>query len=494
MTKLPPNVINKCRTDICYFIEKIVNLTEPKINLLPYHKEWFELVKKHKRLSLMAFRSSGKSELFFVLYPIWRAFTQPNFQGILVSNSEKQAIRLLRRIKQRIESNPVLSTSIPSSRSDSWSKTELTLSNGSWIGSKPYNENLRGEHVDFIGADELGEYKDYEILKKVCLPMLRAKGGNFVGVGTPTSELDLLHTIEKEDFFRSFKTARYPAITPTKNYFEQRYPNTKIVDQGNIIELHDDGVLVDTFSQLDWSQEFLLKPLGDSDQLFPWQLIQYSFDNTQAFHYQPKNTCRYYFGVDFAISAQAAADYTVITVMEREHDSDEIRVVNIDRSKGLSYEMQKRKIQTLAQVYKPVKLLCDDGNVGKIFLQELKREGLPVEGYHFGGAGNIMSQNKRELFMKLREQFERQKIVINSAQNDLRTRQTVNYLMNEMSKFGIKVDKVTKSTKFEGIGKHDDMVDSLALAVWASAGKSSGSFAVARGGGVMSRGILVRTR
>jgi hypothetical protein len=474
--------LKRIKEDPVYFVEAVINLTEPKLILADFHKEWLRLPAGHKRLSLMAFRSSGKTELFFVVYPIWRAFTQPGFQGIVTSNTEKQAIRILRRIKQRIEANPILKTSIPSARTDTWSKTELTLSNGSWIGSKPYNENLRGEHIDFIGCDEMGEYKDFDILKKVVLPMLRAKRGNLVGVGTPTSDIDLLHTIEKEDFFRAFQTDRFPAEGDKGDLFKIRYPETEVKHTENVVELWDSGLLVDTFSNIDWSQEFLLVPLGEDDQLFPISLINYSFDRERRMELKTRNDCKYYMGLDFAMSSKTTSDYTVITIIERPVKGDEMRVIWIDRSKGLSYQAQKAKIINYARLVKPTKIVCDDGNVGKIFIQDLKAAYLPVEGYHFGGSHVIMGQNKRELFMLLREQFEKQKLYINADSSALQTRIMTNRLVEELTKF---------SNKFEGKGKHDDMVDSLALAVYGARRYAGGVFTAVAGGG---RRIFAKSR
>jgi len=483
---------DRIKTDPVYFIEEVINLSEPKLKLSPYHKEWLGFAFKYRRMSLMAFRSSGKTELLFVCYPIFKAFTCPGWQGIVTSNSERQAVDILRRIKQRIESNPILKTSIPRTRGDTWSKTEIVLSNGSWIASKPYNPNLRGYHVDWIGMDEMGEYRDHEILKKVIIPMLRAKKGSLIGVGTPTSELDLLHSIEKDDFFRSFKTERYPAEGEKGNLFNVRYPDVEVRHEQNIIELWEEGELVDSYGSMDWSQEFLLIPLGTDDQMFPITIVQPCLDASRPLALRKESYVKYYMGLDFAISASSAADYTVVTVLEKHPDEDKLRLVFIERRKGMSYDAQKAMITRYCDIFQPAKIMCDDGNIGKIFLQDLKKMRYPVEGYHFGGAGVIMSQSKRELFMALRELFERGQIVINASQGDLNTKIKINYLLDELTKFGIYQDPRTRTVKFQGRGKHDDMVDSLALAAYAGRNFSKGCFVVGRSGTVRSP-ILART-
>ena len=164
--------LKRWRNDCSAFVEEVI--FEGKFKLTPYQREWAELLKDHRRLSFMAFRSSGKSEFFFVCYPIWKAITEPGWQGLIVSNSEEQAKSLIKRIKSYIQRNKILSAlAKPDSTTDSWSKTELTFRLGSSIKSKPYNENIRGYHVDFVGLDEVGTYRDHLIFKEVVIPTLR---------------------------------------------------------------------------------------------------------------------------------------------------------------------------------------------------------------------------------------------------------------------------------------------------------------------------------
>src|SRR3990167_10476162 len=164
--------------DPIFFINEIIGFeSSESAKLTVYQEEWLKLVQEHDRLNLSAFRSSGKTETLFCNYPIFKAFTQAGWQGILVSNSLKQSVSILRRIREKILSNEVLRTSIPMGRDGLWSKTEMQLKNGSMIWSRPNNENLPGEHVDFVGGDEIGYWKDMDIITKVIPPMTLATNG-----------------------------------------------------------------------------------------------------------------------------------------------------------------------------------------------------------------------------------------------------------------------------------------------------------------------------
>jgi len=478
------------KKDMAAFINEAI--FQGKFCLTPYQEEWAKHIQKYRRLSFMAFRSSGKSEFFFVCYPLWKAITTPGWQGLLISNSEEQAKNLIKRMKAYVQSNPILKTAMPKSRVEAWSKTELTLNNGSWIGSKPYNENIRGYHVDFVGLDEVGTYRDHSIFKEAVIPTVRAKGGTIVCIGTPESEIDLLHKIERDDDFKSFYTDRFPAECDEKGeLFKIRYPKSKIIHEGAIVKIYEDDLLVDTFSSLTWSKEFLLRPLGDGDMLFPPAMIRKFLDEEHEFVYSAQQFCDYYMGVDFALSGKSQADSTVITVAQKNRKEDFYRIVNIEKRTGMDYSMQKRLISEMAEAYKPRKILVDKSNFGEPFLQDLRSQGLPIEGYSFGGSSRtLLTQAKKEIIVKLREELDKENIIFNYGR-DIRTRQMVDELVAELSKFAVVVDKYGV-VKFQGKGSHDDMVISLALVAFATSGRVKASFKVFRGGRSSGRGFLSR--
>ena len=281
MPKLNPK---KLRTDPIYFIEQVIGMT-----LTIFQKEWLLLHLKHTRVCFMAFRSSGKTRQLFVNLFIWHALTHPSGQYLILSKTLPQAIEVLKDIRITILSNPMLKNLVPSNRATVWSRTELEFKNHSRILSKAYNDNVRGLHVDGLGCDEMGEYGDHDILRKAVLPTIRAKRGFFVGVGTPKSELDLLHEIESDPGFSSIYFDRYPAESKEKgNLFEIRYPDTKVTHEGGAVQIVDrkSGKLIETYSNMAWSQEFLLKPVSMKERLFPDSLISECMDASQRFSYE----------------------------------------------------------------------------------------------------------------------------------------------------------------------------------------------------------------
>jgi len=311
-----------------------------------------------------------------------------------------------------------------------------------------YTANLLSLH----NCDEMGEYDDHEILKKAVLPTIRAKRGLFVGVGTPKSELDLLHEIESDPGFQSIYFDRYPAEGEKGELFAERYPDTVIEHKDGAVHISDKstGKLLETYSNMTWSQEFLLKPVSMKDKLFPSSMIQECLDPNEMFQEGVKNLRQYFMGVDFAMSAQSGADYTVITVLEKEPSSKRLKLVWMDRWKGLDYSMQKSRIRELAERYQVTKILGDENSFGRTFIYDLKADGIPIDGYKFTPG------SKEEIVKTLRDQFEKKGFIIPFSKNDVKTTMMVKILVDELSKFGIIFDMRSKTVKFEGTGKHDD--------------------------------------
>ena len=453
-------VHNKLRDPI-FFINEIVGFEGQGV-LTTYQEEWVNLVENYDRLNLMCFRSGGKTETLLINYPIFKAFTQAGWQGILVSNSLKQSVSILRRLRDKILSSEVLRTSIPGGKGALWSKTEIGLKNGSMIWSRPNNENLPGEHVDFVGLDEIGYWKDMDIITKVIPPMTLAKKGKVVAIGTTTSLIDPIHQLMKNP---SYISKAYPANlrdpTSGRPLIEVRYPLRKIED------------IRKEYDSMSWSREFLLKPLGNKDRIYPYELISKCLDPEASFSLIKKGDHQYIIGLDFALSGETGADYTVYTVLEGKEGK--YRLINIERYRGLSYQAQKLRIKNLYDIYQAGKVIADENSFGKSFIADLRQEGVPMEGFFF------TNKSKQDLHTNLRNMFERNVLMLNYDESDPKTKNMVDMLIKELSSFGVTYDQEKQMVKFEGLGEHDDMVTSLALACWACKGQWLMTWHIERG-------------
>jgi len=182
-------------------------------------------------------------------------------------------------------------------------------------------------------------------------------------------------------------------------------------------------------------------------------------------------------GVDFAMSAQSGSDFTVITILEKRPGEKKLLIKHMERFRGVDYTRQKERITELAEHFQVTKILGDEGSFGKTFIYDLRASGLPIEGYKF----TYQSGSKEEIIKALRDQFEKQGFIIPYDRTDQATIGMTNVLVDELTKFGIIFDMRTKTVKFEGTGKHDDCVISLALANFIARHISMGLFQVIKG-------------
>ena len=465
-----------------FFIENFII----DFKLTDYQKEWLDLCRNNSRLSLQAFRSSGKTEVLLVDDTIHWAFTHPGSEQLMISNTLPQATELLRRIKDRIVCSDMLRTSIDSNY---WTKTDITLKNKARILCKPYNENVRMLHVDRVKADEMGEYRDHSILNGAVFPTLTAKHGDFCGVGTPKSEIDVLHELKKDP---TFKSLIYPAFTKEVDLFHQRYPDYIIKKKDGMYVIWDkiSNKAIGSYTSMEWSREFMCKCLSSGDRIYPYSLIEQSFLYNRKLEKIKKPGATYFVGFDFALSTSKNADRSAFFVIERFKGVDTL--CWIEHYHGLSYMAQKKRIQELYETFAPSKMLCDQGTFGDSFFQEMKSIGIPMEGFKF------TNQSKQDLIQEMRARFEsnfnrfdesnmevkpeeEKLLFICKDKTDHKTNMLTEILVKEMMAFSIEYDAQTGTAKFKGIGAHDDMVMALGMVLWASRVKGSRCFHVARG-------------
>jgi len=230
--------------DPIFFIEEIIGL-----KLTPYQKEWLELIEKNDKVAITAFRSSGKSEVLNICYPIFRAFTKKKgekFECLVISASQPQSSEILKRIKTKIMENEVLRSAIPSDKSYSWSNTQIQLKNGARIISRSITSNIVGYHVELIVCDEIGYYRDHSVFETAIPPMVTAHDGKIMCIGTPTSFTDLLHKLAKNEAYVSIV---YPVITKERDLWNERYPDKNMKEYKK------------QYDSVTWSREHMCRQL-----------------------------------------------------------------------------------------------------------------------------------------------------------------------------------------------------------------------------------------
>lgn len=449
---------SKCYVDYIYFAEHVLGF-----EIAPYHAEWFDLAEKFNRLCIEAYRGSGKTS-FFSGYYIWKAIFGNNLNFLIVSQTFEQSKQVLKLIRRMIIDNEILKAFVPVNRESSWKATELTLANGSTFYCRTYGEGVRGLRIDYELCDEAGQYEDKSIFWTAVTPVVQLNRGRIIVIGTPVSAVDLLSELSKNPEYYHDK---YPAELNGKALWPQKYTTADkdMFDLRSLVKTRQE------MGELEYNQEYLLIPVSSQNSLFPFELTKRCLDDNQGFLPYGKPSRRYYMGVDLSISAKG--DFTVITVLEVNNDKKQI--VKAMRFRD-SPEYVMKMIKQLNEDFRPTKILIDKTGLGELFYKELKMDMPNIYPMHF------TYQEKYNMLMDLRREFERLMIVVPNSKEDVSCYSYTEQLLKELNDFIMRADfkDPTKNIVRFSSGDYDDCVISLALA---------NKISMTSGGGVSIRSL-----
>jgi len=127
-------------------------------------------------------------------------------------------------------------------------------------------------------------------------------------------------------------------------------------------------------------------------------------------------------------------------------------IVHVDRAKNVDFRQNIEKIRLIGAIFEPEVILFETNTFAKSFTQELRNiSDLNVQDF------NTTRKKKQEIILSLQMNIENGKLKFPYGDNN--SRKVMNMLIEELSMFSI-----TQAGKFEGVGAHDDLVMSLALA------------------------------
>jgi hypothetical protein len=193
-----------CRESLPFFTTKGLGLKWPQ-----HYSEWQSSVLGNKRGLFEAPRGSWKTYFFSLAYPLWRIL-RGKTEVLLTSDSEGQAIKNLRLIRQTIETREELSPMRPSTK-ELWGTDQISFPNGSLVQIMGFGTSKRGTHPDIIICDDIEgennrmsrEDRDrmyFGVIAGMCLPHTE-----LYTVGTPMEFGDILEQLSKNDAYARWR-------------------------------------------------------------------------------------------------------------------------------------------------------------------------------------------------------------------------------------------------------------------------------------------------
>ena len=437
------------RRDFKYFFEDICGKKEG-YELADFHQEWFQMSENHNKTCVIASRDHGKS-VFYRCYLLWKMAYNPGTEVLFFSHSQHQSIDHMAKMDEMIMSNPVLAHLKPKR---GWAKQKFKMTNKSSITAMSVGKSVRGAHPDIVVLDDILSSEAATQLTSITswfytalLPVLHHTAQLCI-VGTPFSYTDLYSELKT---LNGYEVGEYPAIDEATG--DPLWPTRWSLDALKTRR--------GEMTSIAFTREYLCKPIASEASLFPEEMTepckdaQYGFEfDSQKDEGEPDEN--YYIGWDPAISPDRQADYTcmiVIAMNENRHK----RVVWMHREKGMDFNSQIDKIIELSARYNPVIVELETNNCAQAFHQVLKEiSDLPIKPF-------TMSRMRKEAVIHaLQLHFEQRHLLL--PQKDVgATKRLMDILLSELSMF-----TMLPNGKMASLGKHDDTVIALALAVQAT--------------------------
>ena len=415
-----------------YFFQQVLGL-----DFASHQKEWHELMNQTQRTVIICSRGHGKS-VFMHSWVVWNLiFQEPPYQMLYISSNQKQTMVHMRDI-DKIFTHPLLKKFKPAR---GWAIGNITLTNGNQILERSVGSQIRGLHPqEIIIDDPLKEFSVSGIQKVTdwfygdMIPTLHHTASLRV-IGTPFSYTDIYQQLAEN---QAYTVRTYPCLNALN---EPLWPSRW--DYDSLMERKAE------IGSLKFTREYMCVPISTGTSLFNPEHLDNAKNKDLVLKPMRREGYKYFVGVDPAISTDG--DYNVITVLEVDEEENK-SIVYVDRAKNVQFRENIQKVKLIGQMFRPEAILFETNTFAKSFTQEL-RQVADLNVHDF----NTTRRKKQEIILNLQMTLENGKM--NLPYGNEESRRVSSTLIEELSMFAI-----TDRGKFEGVGAHDDMVMSLALA------------------------------
>lgn len=458
---------------------KIYSLNYFILTMLPNFRmgwrniEWGNMTQLFPWSCYLCGRGSGKSFFWSYAFILWRLWSYcrpvPWRQNTVDNQNRKETCYItstmtlakvqIKKVREEIETNDLIAEKLNPNNKASIGETGITTETGSTLHIRGKDGFIRGLHVGAVLCDDMPDesslYSDEqreklkELLKGTIEPIVEPYG-YFIICGTPYSSApNELYQVLKAD--KRFYCFEYPVIFPDgRPLAPDRYTFDQILAKKEEL-----GTIV-------FNREYLVVPISDSSTIFPYEYLMRSTIGMENIRFAtsiddyPIKLQRVHIGVDFAVSGNIGADYTVYSVWGIDSMKN-YYLLTYYRQKGMSHNEQIDKIVQLDRLFRPNKIVCESNGFQSILSALTRERGLKnIETF------TTTEGNKKDLYTglpSLSAMFERGQLKCPYAIGE--TRQAVDLMFGEFSSITFKSD----NGKLEAASGHDDICMSTFISI-----------------------------
>ncbi len=297
-----------------------------KLPTADFQKEIYQLLEdpQIRHLIIVAFRSSGKSTIATLAYPIWAILGKQQSKFALILSQTQPLSRLhLQNIKRTFESNELLRSDFGplNEMSDEWGSMSLVLPKyNARISAASSDQSIRGlkygsHRPDLIIADDVEDMssvqtqesrdRTYQWFVSEVIPA-GDQHAKIVNIGNLLHEDSLLMRLKERIDNNNLKGTyrEYPIIdNDGEILWKGKYPDQEAIEEQK-------QKVVDERS---WLREFCLKIVPDQRQIIQPEWIKF-YEKLP-----PQDSANEYINtflsVDLAISEKTSADFTAVVII-----------------------------------------------------------------------------------------------------------------------------------------------------------------------------------
>ena len=454
----------RCKNDPIYFISRYVKVTHPirglvNFDLYPFQKKIVRNIERHRFNILRKFRQAGCTTIA-AAYAIWFTIFQKHKTVVIISRGDAESTELLERIKLMYDELPAfLQPGITESN-----KHNLKLNTNSVIRSRPSaKQSGRSLAGSLLIVDEAAFIENIDTIWAAVYPIISTGGRAFIlstvnGMGNWFYET-YTQAILGENSFNpvDIKWTEHPEYSYNPDY---RWLYDMMREQDPPLDILDwEEVTKSNISLKKWKQEYECEFLGTGDTFIEGSILEeMTFEANENYVIKYNNKMRVW------EAPRAEFDYVigVDVALGREGDYSAFHIINLYNGEQVGeFYSNKTPINEFAKIiaaegnlYNNATVLVERNGIGTTLIDWLFNV-LEYENLWTDDKGEfgflVTSKTKEELLTKLEEAVRTKLIKVNSQR-------TVNELITFI---------ITETGKLEAdVGKHDDLVISLAITVF----------------------------
>lgn len=387
------------------------------------------LLDPSKRICACMGRQVGKTTTIAVKV-VQFAFTRPDTTTLVISPSLRQSMILFSRIEGFIYRSEILRQSVVRR-----TRTIIQLSNGAQIVALPCSENLlRGYTADLVICDEAA-FMPERIISSVLFPMLATTGGLLILLSTPWGKDNL--------FYRAF-------MDPKWSIHHVKSNECPLISKEFLEEQR--GLMTEEQFQMEYEAEFS----EASTTYLPQDLIRSCVVKAEEIGIEFETDIERFkqAGCFAGVDLGKRADYSVISAVEK--DGDLLKLVfHKQFDLETPYPQVIGALKRMHELAQFKKIMVDRTGVGEAVLDEISD--LPVDGVMF------TEQRKANMMGGLKVKMEQGNLAISYDRD----------LCDQLNEQQYEYKKTGRLHFWHPLGRHDDRLWSLALAVYATRGEES---------------------